>query len=387
MKTVLMAIAGVLLLASAAPAQSGRLTRKDVENYTYQANCHRPWSNFDRWLLYERSSRPPRNEEERKYAKWRRELVLELRGRSTPPEVAADLADVYDMIGEPRLAAETRLRLVRTVSSRPRSSKRRREVTKVLNRALINAGMLNNPRLTERLLREGQRVFPDSRWIEDPHAIVDYFSERELSRVTTPLPQVMQWWESMVTLGGWFARGKEAIHAVGMLGKPAPELVVERMVGASSKPVLAELRGKVVLLERRHYFNAGTLDPEDVDHMRKLVRAHESDLQVIGVRSFQGSFTNREMGIDPDYGNPRKLTADEELDFWREMHGHYGLPWPYVFEGSTKGSKNYERYPGATYVLIDRAGLVRYMHWSPGGIHRIIKAAEKLLAEVPGSPH
>lgn len=385
MRTVLTAITAVLL-ASAAPAQSDRLTEKDVEHYRYQANSHRPWSTIERWVVFERSARPPRNDDEREYRRWRRQFIRELKLRSTPPELAAGVAQVYEMIGQPSLAAEMRLRLAGTVKPGIHGRKRRRKVRKALNDALVNAGCLSDPALTERVMRQGRRIFPDETWIDKPHGIVDYFSEREVSRVKSPLPRVMQSWQSMLISSRWFCWKKEAIRAVAMLGKPAPELAVDHVVGASSKPVLAELRGKVVLLDLRRYSNQGSVDPEDVENMRKLVLAHPRDLQVIGVRCLTGRFCNREMGILPDYGNPAKMTADEELACWRKLHVHYRLPWPYIFECETKRSKNRERYPGATYVLIDRAGRVRYMHWSDGGIYRITKAAEKLLAEAPAGP-
>jgi thiol-disulfide isomerase/thioredoxin len=138
-----------------------------------------------------------------------------------------------------------------------------------------------------------------------------------------------------------------------LLGEFAPELVnVERWFPGTTQ-TLANMRGKVVLLD----FWATWCAP-CIAAFPKLIEMHktyqEKGLVILGVTRY--------------YGAVQGMSADEnaEFEFLKNFRRTYNLPYDFVV---AKGQANQAKY-GAngipTAVLVDRKGIVRYIETGTG---------------------
>jgi len=153
-----------------------------------------------------------------------------------------------------------------------------------------------------------------------------------------------------------------------ILGEPAPEFagVAQWLPGETKK--LADLRGKVVLLD----FWATWCGPcfEAFPYLAEWSRNHEKDgLVVLGVTRFYGA---------PDNGTSPEA---KELEYFTQFRKDNNLPYNFVI---ARGAENHINYGAAslpTAVLIDRKGIIRYVELGAGKEAVLEKAIEKLLAE------
>lgn len=153
-----------------------------------------------------------------------------------------------------------------------------------------------------------------------------------------------------------------------ILGDPAPELAGVAQWLPDETKKLADLRGKVVLLD----FWATWCGPcfEAFPYLAEWSQKHEKDgLVVLGVTRFYGA---------PDNG---KSPEAKELEYFTQFRKDNNLTYNFVIARGMENHINYGATSLPTAVLIDRKGVIRYVELGAGKEVVLEKAIEKLLAE------
>ena len=141
----------------------------------------------------------------------------------------------------------------------------------------------------------------------------------------------------------------------------APELTNETWLNVDSPLRIADLHGKVVIVEM---WTFGCINCKNV--MPSLKEWHskyaEQGLVIIGNHfpefSYEADLDNLKKAVD-DYGLEYPIAQDNNGDTWRAYKNHY---WP-------------------TLYLIDKQGRIRYIHIGEGGYAATQAAIQALLAE------
>jgi len=154
-----------------------------------------------------------------------------------------------------------------------------------------------------------------------------------------------------------------------ILGETAPELQeIDRWFPGETKK-LAELRGKVVLLD----FWATWCDPcySAFPSLTEWGRKFEKDgLVVLGVTRYYGRDTGE--GVKDDA---------TEIEYLRKFKKEHNLAYDFVIGKERSNHVAYGADSLPTTVIIDRKGIVRYAEIGAGREAEIQKKIEKLLAE------
>lgn len=158
----------------------------------------------------------------------------------------------------------------------------------------------------------------------------------------------------LVGLLGW------STAAVGELGAPAPEITGQ--VWINSEPLrLADLKGKVVLVEFWTFgcFNCRNVEPYVKTWHQKYV---EKGLVVIGVHTPESDFERYVKNVQhyvQEEKIPYPVVTDNDFATWTR----YGnRAWPSVY-------------------LVDKQGVLRYLHVGEGRYTQTEQQIQALLAE------
>lgn len=155
-----------------------------------------------------------------------------------------------------------------------------------------------------------------------------------------------------------------------MMGEPAPEFETFDQWFPGKPAKLADLRGKVVLLD----FWATWCVPclEAFPHIREWLQDHSKNgLVVLGVTRYYGMAD----GIPADTAN--------EIEFLKRFKQQWQLPYDFVVMKDQRTQVAYGATALPTAVLIDRKGVIRYLEsgTSPTRIEEMRAMIEQLIAE------
>ena len=143
------------------------------------------------------------------------------------------------------------------------------------------------------------------------------------------------------------------------VGRPAPEISAGTWL--NSKPLtLASLRGKVVVVE--FWTFACSNCRNTLPHIREWKENHRTDeFEVIGVHT-------------------PELSGERDLDALRKQLRALRITWPVVTDNEyTTWNAYHQRYWPVWYV-IDKRGVIRYVHVGEGGYDETERMIAHLLA-------
>lgn len=153
-----------------------------------------------------------------------------------------------------------------------------------------------------------------------------------------------------------------------LLGETAPELVKVDKWFPGQPQTLADLRGKVVLLDFWATWCMPCLDT--FPHLIEWQQAYQKDgLEILGVTRY--------------YGEAEGFQVDKpsEINFLQRFKKAHNLPYDFVVANDTSNQAAYGASSIPTTVLIDRKGVVRYVETGANREEEIQTMIEKLLAE------
>lgn len=166
-----------------------------------------------------------------------------------------------------------------------------------------------------------------------------------------------------IILSGCVSTSEDVMQSTASLPDlgPAPELTNETWLNVDSPLRLADLRGKVVIVEM---WTFGCINCQNV--MPSLKEWHgkykDAGLVIIGNHfpefSYEKDLENLKEAV-ARYGIEYAVTQDNDGDTWRAYNNHY---WPALY-------------------LIDKQGHIRYIHIGEGQYRETEENIKALLAE------
>jgi thiol-disulfide isomerase/thioredoxin len=154
--------------------------------------------------------------------------------------------------------------------------------------------------------------------------------------------------------------GKEAGDGSGKLrvGGAAPGLPVEHALHTAKEFRLADLRGKVVVLD----FFATWSSPcrTGIADLQKMQQENAESVRVVGVTRFYGRGTDFTQGDKvPDGGKSVDgLGHDEEVAVDTRFASTFGITWPILFTTEKTMSEDFGVVDLPTRVVLDKSGVV-----------------------------
>jgi thiol-disulfide isomerase/thioredoxin len=153
-----------------------------------------------------------------------------------------------------------------------------------------------------------------------------------------------------------------------LLGEPAPELTGVAAILPSGTRSLADLKGKVVLLD----FWATWCGP-CYKSFPLLAEWHRSlggeGLVILGLTRFYGE------------ANGEKADENAETAYLLDFKKKQDLPYDFVLSRDLTNQINYDALSLPTTVVIDRRGIIRYIETGTGKEEDLEKTIRRLLAE------
>lgn len=144
---------------------------------------------------------------------------------------------------------------------------------------------------------------------------------------------------------------------------PAPEIVGEVWLNTDAPLRLADLRGKVVLLEM---WTFGCINCRNV---------------IPSLREWHATYASQGLMVIGNHYPEFSYEAD--LDNLRQSLVNLNIPYPIVQDNDGVNWRAYDNHYWPTIYLIDKRGHLRYQHIGEGGYQDTEEAIQTLLKEPP----
>jgi hypothetical protein len=301
-------------------------------------------------------------------------LNYKLRISTAGSEVWVDLGALRP--GEVRDLGEVKLQLLRPrpldPDADPLPPKRNRDFTgRLVGRAVDDAGAaLAGVNVSAAADSGDMRNQPSDTTDFEGRFIIDGLPKGEHVRLFARDPQ-MEEAQAVIDVGDTSAEIQMQPLAAAMIGKPAPELAIQRWI--NSPPLkMQDLRGKVVVLQ----FGFDSVMTQNITQFTGVfdivTRYNPKDVLVIGIH------------CDPQNSRPTRTTANDVAAYITAQK----VPCPFGIDsilrtrpagGGWYGGETAVRYliPAAGTVLIDKKGVIRAVTTDS----KAAAIVEKLLAE------
>ncbi len=172
---------------------------------------------------------------------------------------------------------------------------------------------------------------------------------------------------------GYIKACHRLLERIDLIGKPAPELTFIHVYNGDSSLTISSFKGKVVMLD----FWATWCEPCIIGYSELRILLEEygaRGLEIIGVTSLQGQFTDIETGKVQE-----NLALEREIEITGEYIKSQNLIWPCVILEKSIFNNEYMVGSIPTFVVIDREGHVRFIKASAGGIEQKRRMIERFL--------
>ena len=163
------------------------------------------------------------------------------------------------------------------------------------------------------------------------------------------------------------------LDRIDLIGKPAPELSFIHVFNADSTLTIESLRGTVAVLD---FWTTWCLPCKIAFIELKVLRDEFKDkgLEIIGVTSLQGYYSNMETGEVE-----REIAPEREIELTSQFIEMEELTWPCAISKKNIFYNEYTVSSVPTFVLIDREGMVRFVQAFAGQVEQKRRIIKRLL--------
>lgn len=163
-----------------------------------------------------------------------------------------------------------------------------------------------------------------------------------------------------------------------VIGHRAPDIGVLNVFNADSTFMLDHCRGKITVMDFwTTWCIACVIGYAELGELYS--HYGEDDLAVIGVTSFQGIIYDVDSG-EREGSKEEPVSQDKERKYIEGYIKKHGMSWPCIISDRPAKDPRYNINGFPTYVILDRDGIVRYMHMGVGKQRQMRRIIDLLLS-------
>jgi len=164
-----------------------------------------------------------------------------------------------------------------------------------------------------------------------------------------------------------------------LIGQKAPTINADCVLNADSTFSLDKCEGKITIMDFwTTWCIACVIGYAELDELYS--HYSDSDIEIVGITSLQGFIYDLDSG-EREGSRDEPISREKELEYIDGYIRKHPISWPCIVSDKTAADPRYFIKGFPTYFILDREGLIRYMHFGVGKQKQIERVIDQLLAE------